>query len=71
MKIFLSYQDQFGKWRQYQTKQNELDAYRVAKLKAKQMNKRFRLTDGNGRVLDLFSLKYSNQIFLYKTDITY
>ena len=55
MKIFLSYQDQFGKWRQYQTKHNELDAYRVAKLKAKQMNKRFPLTDGNGRVLDLFS----------------
>ena len=55
MKIFLSYQDQFGVWRQYQTKQNELDAYRVAKLKAKQMNKRFRLTEGNGRVLDLFS----------------
>ena len=55
MKIFLSYQDQFGKWRQYQTKQNELDAYRVAKLKAKQMNKRYRLTEGNGRVLDLFS----------------
>ena len=54
MKIFLSYQDQFGKWRKYQTKQNELDDYRVAKLKAKQMNKRFRLTEGNGRVLDLF-----------------
>ena len=55
MKIFLSYQDQFGKWRQYQTKQNELDAYRVATLKAKQRNKRFRLIDSSGRVLDLFN----------------
>ena len=55
MKIYLSYQDQFGKWRQYQTKHNELDAYRVAKLKAKQRNKRFRLTDASGGVLDLFS----------------
>ena len=55
MKIYLSYQDQFGRWIQYQTKNNERDAYRVAKLKAKQRNKRFRLTDKNGRVLDLFS----------------
>ncbi len=55
MKIFLSYQDQFGRWRQYQTKNNEIDACRVAKLKAGQMNKRFRLTDDYGRVLDLFS----------------
>ena len=55
MKIFLSYQDQFGKWRQYQTKQNELDAYRVAKLKAKQMHKRFRLNNASGGVLDLIN----------------
>ena len=53
MKIFLSYQDQFGRWIQYQTKNNERDAYRVAKLKSLQMNKRFRLTDENSRVLDL------------------
>ncbi len=37
------------------TKQNELDAYRVAKLKANQIHKRFRLNDSAGRVLDLFS----------------
>ena len=55
MKIYLSYQDQFGKWIQYQTKNNERDAYRVAKLKAGQMNKRFRLTDKSGRVLDLIN----------------
>jgi len=55
MKIYLSYQDQFGKWIQYQTKNNESDAYRVAKLKSEQINKRFRLTDENGRVLDLIN----------------
>ena len=55
MKIYLSYQDQFGRWIQYQTKNNERDAYRVAKLKAGQMNKRFCLTDENGRVLDLIN----------------
>ena len=55
MKIYLSYQDQFGRWIQYQTKNNERDPYRVAKLKAGQMNKRFRLTDKSGRVLDLIN----------------
>ncbi len=55
MKIYLSYQDQFGRWIQYQTKNNERDSYRVAKLKSEQMNKRFRLTDENGRVLDLIN----------------
>ena len=55
MKIYLFYQDQFGKWIQYQTKNNESDAYRVAKLKSEQINKRFRLTDENGRVLDLIN----------------
>ncbi len=38
-----------------QTKHNELDAFRVAKLKTKKRNKRFRLTDASGEVLDLFS----------------
>ena len=33
MKIFLSYQDQFGKWRQYQTKHNELIAKTAATFK--------------------------------------
>ena len=53
MKIYIQRQNQFGGWIQYQTKNNERDAYRVAKLKAEQLNQRFRLTDENGRVLDL------------------
>ena len=55
MKILLSYQNQFGGWIQYQTKNNERDAYRVAKLKSEQMNKRFRLTDENGNLIDLIN----------------
>ena len=55
MKIFFSYQDQFGRWIQYQTKNNERDACRVAKLKVMEMNKRFRLTDDSGRVLDIIN----------------
>ena len=53
MKIIISYRDQFGHWRRFQEKNNERDAYRTAVIKAKQMNKRFRLTDENGRILDL------------------
>ena len=55
MKIYIQRQNIFGGWIQYQTKNNERDAYRVAKLKAKQRNKRFRLTDASGGVLDLLS----------------
>ncbi len=53
MKIYIQRQNIFGGWIQYQTKNNERDAYRVAKLKAKQMNQRFRLTDENGNLIDL------------------
>ena len=53
MKISLQYQQQFGNWVSYQKKHNEKDAYRVAKLKAGQMKKRFRLVDEQGRLLDL------------------
>ena len=55
MKIYIQRQNIFGGWIQYQTKNNERDAYRVAKLKARQMNKRFRLTDDSRRVLDLIN----------------
>ena len=56
MKLFLSYQDQFGRWIKYQTKDNERDAFRVAKLKASQMNKRFRITSQDGTLLDLIDI---------------
>ena len=35
MKIYLSYQDQFGRWIQYQTKNNERDTHRVAKTQSR------------------------------------
>ena len=56
MKIHLYCQQQFGNWMHYQTKHNGNDAYRVAKLKSKQMGKRFKLTDDDGRVLDLIDI---------------
>ena len=51
--INIEYQDQFGRWHHYQTKQNQADAYRVAQRRAESTGKRHRLVDGAGRLLDL------------------
>lgn len=53
LKIHIEYQNQFGKWNNYQTKHNEADAYRVAKSRAKSTGKRHRLVDNSGSLLDL------------------
>ena len=55
MRIFLSYEDQFGNFVQYQTKNNLADAIRTAKLKSKQINRRFRVINEHGALLDLIS----------------
>jgi len=53
MKIIIEYQDQIGNWKHYQSKQNQADAYRVAKNRAESTKKRHRLVDGNGHLMDL------------------
>ena len=53
MKFVLQYQYQFGKWHRYQEKHNEGDAYRTAKARAAATGKRFRIVDGEGRLIDL------------------
>ena len=53
MKFVLQYQDQFGKWHRYQEKHNEGDAYRTAKSRAAATGKRFRIVDGDCRLIDL------------------
>ena len=53
MKFVLQYQDQFGKWHRYQEKHNEGDAYRTARSWAAAIGKRFRIVDGDGRLVDL------------------
>ena len=55
MKIYLSYEDQFGNFVQYQTKNNFPDAIRTAKIKSKQMKRRFKVTNEQGALLDLIS----------------
>jgi len=53
MKIIIEYQDQIGNWKHYQSKQNQADAYRIAKQHAESTKKRYRLEDDDGRLIDL------------------
>ena len=53
MTINIEYQDQFGRWHHYQSKQNQADAYRVAQRRAESTGKRHRLVDQSGALLDL------------------
>ena len=59
MNINIEWQDQFGRWQHYQTKQNQADAYRVAQRRAESTGKRHRLVDGEGRLIDLCDISYS------------
>lgn len=53
MQINIEWQDQFGRWHHYQSKQNQADAYRVAKRRAESTKKRHRLVGDDGRLMDL------------------
>ena len=52
--IVIEYQDQIGKWQRYKEIHNEAEAFQVAKQRAKSTNKRHRLVDNSGRLLDIF-----------------
>jgi len=51
--VNIEYQDQFGRWQHYQTKQNQADAYRVAQRRAESTWKSYHLVDGNASRLDI------------------
>ena len=53
VKINIQYQDQFKKWKHYQTKHHEADAYRTAKSRASRTGLRHRLVNKEGQLLDL------------------
>ena len=44
MTINIEWQDQFGRWHHYQSKQNQADAYRVAQRRAETTKKRHPLS---------------------------
>ena len=53
MRIHIEFQDSWGSWKHYQTKNNERDAYRVASNRAASTGKRYRLISDDGAVMDL------------------
>ena len=53
MRVEIEYQDQFGHWSQYTSKQNEWDAYRVASNRAASTGKRHRLVSDEDQLIDL------------------
>jgi hypothetical protein len=53
MTINIEWQDQFGRWHHYQTKQKQADAYRVAQRRAESTKKRHRVVDDAGNLIDL------------------
>ena len=53
MKVHIEWQEQFGRWQHYTTKHHHPDAYRTAVYRAKNTNKRHRLVDDSGNLLDL------------------
>jgi len=52
-RINIEWQNQFGRWQHIQTKHNEADAFRTAQNRARSTGKRHRLTDDDGRLLDV------------------
>ncbi len=54
MKVFIEYQDAWGKWIQYTTLNHVPTASLQANRRANSTNKKHRLTDASGAVLDMF-----------------
>jgi hypothetical protein len=55
MTINIEWQDQHGNWHHYQSKHNQADAYRVAQSRAVSTDKRHRLVDGTGNLMDILN----------------
>ena len=53
MRVEIEYQDLWGKWKHFQTKHNEADAFRAASRRAKSTGKRHRLVSDDGNLMDL------------------
>ena len=53
MKVIIEWQDRWHYWHKFQTCNHLQSAYKTAKFRAKNTNKRYRLVDERGRLLDL------------------
>lgn len=60
MTIQIKYQDHHGNWHHYQSKQNQVDAYRVGQCRTGSTGKRHHLVDGDGEARES-DKKYYNR----------
>jgi hypothetical protein len=58
MTINIEWQDQFGRWHHYQSKQNQFDAYRVAQRCVESTKKRQRLVEGDGETCQSLKIQF-------------
>ena len=54
-KVIIQWQDQFGNWQHYTTMHHQPSAYKTAQNRASKQNRRYRLVDDGGHLLDLIN----------------
>ena len=54
-KVIIQWQDQFGNWQNYTTMHHQQSAYKTAQNRASKQNRRYRLVDDSGHLLDLIN----------------
>ena len=65
MKVIIEWQDRWHYWHKFQTCHHLQSEYKTAKFRAKNTNKRYRLVDERGRLLDLVEPQTKNQIMKF------
>ena len=54
-KVIIQWQDQFGNWQYYTTMHHQPSAFRTAQMKASNQNRRYRLIDDSGYLIDIIN----------------
>ena len=54
-KVIIQWQDQFCNWQHYTTIHHQRSAYKAAQNKASNQNRRYRLVDDGGYLIDLIN----------------
>ena len=54
-KVIIQWQDQFCNWQHYTTMHHQQSAYKAAQHRASNQNRRYRLVDDSGHLIDLIN----------------
>ncbi len=54
-KVIIQWQDQFGNWQHYTTMHHQPSAFRTAQNRASNQNRRYRLIDDFGNLIDVIN----------------